>query len=98
MQPERNGKDKFINFIAFFALAIIAILIVIENFFPIIGIKIEGTFVSILRTLQSILILLTIGIAGYNYVKDKKKGWKIAYWIIVGIFVAAIVLIWINNK
>lgn len=98
MQPEKNGKDKIINFTAFFALAVIALLIVIENFFPIIGIKITGTFVSVLRTLQSVLILLTLGIAGYNFVKDKKKGWKIAYWIIVGIFVAAIVLIWINNK
>lgn len=97
MQPEKNGKEKIVNFTAFFALAIIALLIVIKNFFPIIGITVQGTFVNVLETLQNVLMLLTLGIAGFNFVKDKKKGWKIAYWIIIAIFVIATVLVWFKD-
>lgn len=94
----KNKNDNIVNFAAFFALAIIALLIVIENFFPVIGINITGTFVNVLRTLQSVLMLLTLGISGYNFVRGKKKGWKIAYLVIIVIFIAAVVLIWVNNK
>lgn len=97
MQPERNDREKIVNFTAFFALAIIALLIVIKNFFPIVGIEIKGTFVNVLETLQNVFMLLTLGIAGYSFVSGKKKGWKTAYWIIIAIFVVATVLIWFRK-
>ena len=97
MQPEDKDRAKIVNFTAFFALAVIALLIVIKNFFPIIGIEIKGTFVNVLETLQNVFILLTLGIAGYSFVCDKKKGWKTAYWIIIAIFVIATVLIWFRK-
>ena len=79
MKPSKTDKEVLVNCAAFFALAIIALLIVIENFFPIIGINITGAFLNVLRTLQSVLMLVTLGIAGYSFVKGKKKGWKISW-------------------
>lgn len=94
MKPTNSDRNAIVEFAAFFTLAIIALLIVIKNFFPIIGIEMKGTFINVLETLQSVLMLVTLGIAGFSFVNGKKKGWKIAYWIIIGIFVVATVLVW----
>ncbi|MDY6367743.1 MAG: hypothetical protein SPL13_04440 [Clostridia bacterium] len=94
MKPEKN--DKIINMLAFFTIAIIAILIVIMYFFPVIGIEVKGAFLSVLQTLQNVLILIVVGLAGFEFVRNRKKGWKIAYWIFIAIFVVATVFIWIQ--
>ena len=93
MKPQRN--DQIINTLAYFAIALIAILIVIQYFFPVIGIKIEGAFLHVLQTLQNVFILIVLGLAGYNFVNGKKKGWVISYWVFVIIFVVATIFIWI---
>ena len=93
MEPEKKSTTKLVNAFAFFTMAIIATLIILEN---VLGLT--GTFVYAMKTAESVLMLLTLGISAFNFVKDKEKGWKIAYWIIIAIYVAAIAFIWIFAK
>ena len=93
MKPQKN--DQLINTLAYFAIALIAILIVIQYFFPVIGIEIKGAFLHVLQTLQNVFILIVLGLAAYNFVNGKKKGWIISYWVFVIIFIVATIFIWI---
>ena len=90
----KKSDTKILNLLAFFALIIVAILIVVNNLLPIIGIEIKGALFNLLNTIKEIFILIIVGISAYNYVAGKTKGWTIAFWIAVIIFVVGVVLIW----
>ncbi len=89
-----NSNKNILNLFSFIALIIVAVLIVINNLLPIVGVNITGAFFSILNTIKEVLILIVVGISAYNFVAGKSKTYKIIYWIAIGLFIAGIILIW----
>ena len=83
-----------INFLSYIALVIIAVLIVLGNFLPIVGINVTGTLVNILNTVRNVLILLVIGVAAYNYLPGKPNWIRILFWVSIIVFIVGTVLIW----
>ena len=85
---------NILNLMAFVALIIVAVLIVVNKLLPIIGIETKGAFFNALETIQLLFTIIIIGISAYNFVANKGKGLKITYWVAVALFVASIVLLW----
>ena len=52
----KKTDSKILNFLAFFSLAIVAILIVVNNLLPLIGIEIRGALFNLLNTVKEIFI------------------------------------------
>ena len=93
----KNSNKNVFNLMSYVALIIIALLIVVDNFLPIIGVQFTGaigTFMNILETIKNLFILIVIGVAAYNFIGDKAKWVKVVYWIAVVVFIVGAVLAW----
>ena len=91
----KNSNKDLLNTLSYVALVIIAFLLVIRTFLPVLGVNISGALVSILETVQNVFIILVVGICAYNFTIGKAKWVKILFWVAVIIFVVATVLIWL---
>lgn len=89
-----KSNKSILNLFCFIALIIIAVLVLINNLLPIIGVNISGSFFSLLNTIKEIMILIVISLSAYNFVAGKTKAWRIIYWIAIALFIAGIILIW----
>ena len=92
----KKSNTSILNLFAFVALIALAILEVLTGLDGI-GVTIFGTgsvIISLLNTIKNVCVVIVIGILAYNFVAGKSKGFKIAYWICVVIFIAATVLMW----
>lgn len=90
----KKEDRNILNLLAFSALIIVALLIVVNNLLPIIGIDIGGPFFKLLSTIEKIFTVIVIGLSAYNFVAGKTKTFKIIYWVAVALFVVGIVLVW----
>lgn len=90
-----NSNKTLLNTLSFVALAIIALLILLCNILPLLGVTIGGPVINALETVKNILILIVIGICAYNFTVGKAKWIKILFWISVLIFVVGTVFIWV---
>ena len=90
----KDSKNT-LNALSFFALMIIAFLLLIERFLPIIGITIGGSFIGILDTIKDLFVLIVIGISAFNFAKNGKKNVKILFWVAVVVYIVATILFWI---
>lgn len=91
----KNSNKDLLNTLSYVALVIIAFLLVIRTFLPVLGVNISGALVSILETVQNVFIILVVGICAYNFTIGKAKWVNILFWVAVIIFVVATVLIWL---
>ena len=89
-----KSNKNILNLFCFIALIIIAILILINNLLPLVGVNVSGPFFSALNTIKEILILIVVGLYAYYFVAGKSKTWKIIYWIAIALFIVGIILIW----
>ena len=91
--PSRHSSftlGSLVNVLAFLALAAAAILLVIG---PILGFLLEGTPVmQALNLVAQYCLLAAIAIPGWFFVRGKRKGWKIAYFIFLAIYIAGTIL------
>ncbi len=85
-------NSKFLNFLAYTALIITGLLMFVNVFIPLVGIKIEGPLLSIFDFAKDMLVLIVMGAAAYRFTVGSKKWIKILFWISVIIFVTATVL------
>ncbi len=92
MNSERNSLLNFIAFIAVMVIAILEVFNVLAHFNVL---TVGGVIINILNTIKNLAIILVMGITAYKYASNRKKGVKIAYWIAVLIIVVATVLMWI---
>lgn len=93
MKDEGKQSNSFFNIISFFALVILAILVLV-NALNIFSEQVK----MVLETIKNVLILLIISVNAYKFVKGKAKGWKITYWISLLVFIAGTILIWFIKK
>ena len=84
---------SLVNVLAFCALAAAAILLVIG---PILKWILENTggavVMQALNLVSQYCLLAAIAIPGWFFVRGKRKGWKIAYFIFLAIYIAGTIL------
>ncbi len=94
-------KRDFQKICAFWGLAIAAVLFIVAAVINLIG-KFAGIFdsdigatiklvMNIFELLSKLFILLAVALPAYSYVRGKKKGWKIFYWIALAVYVLCVV-------
>jgi hypothetical protein len=89
-----SNKNSVINVLAFVALMIIAVLEILSGLSHL-GIDILGvTILAILSTVKNFCVILVIGVAAYDYISNKKHGYKIAFLIAVIVFLLGTVFAW----
>lgn len=96
-KQEKTSKpiftDKLINLLAFLALAAAAILLLIG---PILGWLLEKTGGMVIMQALSLVaqycLLAAIAIPGWRFVRGRGKGWKIAYFIFLAVYIAGTIL------
>ena len=88
----KNNNKKLLDTLSYFALIIIAVLIVITS--PLL--KVTGIISTVLKTIEKLLILIVVGFYAYNFASIAKRKWvKIIYWISIAIFIVGMVFLWI---
>ena len=90
----KNTKNT-LNVLSYVALVIIALLLVISRFLPIVGITISGPIVNLLSTVKDVFVLIVIGISAYNFTSGNVKWVKILFWVAIIVYIVATVLLWI---
>lgn len=81
---------SLVNVLAFCALAAAAILLVIG---PILKFLLEKTVImQALNLVSQYCLLAAIAIPGWFFVKGKRKGWKIAYFVFLAVYIAGTIL------
>lgn len=90
MKRELNTK-KFFNAMAFVALVIAGIVLVVSKILDIVGIDIK--ILGILNTIASVLAYVVTAVAAYYYVRTKRNiAWLIVYIVAVILVVVPLVL------
>ena len=94
--PSRRSSftlGSLVNVLAFLALAAAAILLVIG---PILKWILDntggGVVMQALNLVSQYCLLAAIAIPGWFFVRGKRKGWKIAYFIFLAIYIAGTIL------
>lgn len=93
VRTEHTAQINFVHLCAFLALMATAILLLVG---PIIQWILQNTnSMVILRALNMIAqfcMLVAIALPAWYFVRGKSKGWKIAYWVFLAIYIAATIL------
>lgn len=90
----RNSNKSLLSMLAYIAMIIFAVLLLISNVLPVIGLNIGGTLINVLNTVQNILILIVVGVSAYNFIQGKARWINVLYWIALVIFVVGTVFYW----
>lgn len=91
----KNSDKNILNILSYFALAIIALLLVVEYILPLIGIQLQGTLLNILNSVKNLFILIVVGINGYAFTEGKAKWIKILFWVAIVVIIVCTVLMWL---
>jgi len=91
----KKTNKGILNLLSYIALVAIGLLIILQNFLPIIHVIISGGLVNLLETVKNILVLIVIGCTAYNFTSGRKQWVKILFWVAVAIFVVGTILMWI---
>ncbi|MCD8295039.1 MAG: hypothetical protein LUE27_07350 [Clostridia bacterium] len=97
--PEARQKRDMQKTVAFWGLAIAAILFVVyavmNMIYKFAGLTFDSnTFnlvMNIFGIISKIFILLAVALPAYSYVRGRKRGWKIFYWIALIIYAVCVV-------
>ena len=90
----KNTNNNLLRTLAYVAMIIFALLLLISNVLPVIGLNIGGKLISFLNTVQNLLILIVVGVSAYNFMQGKAKWVKVLYWIALVVFVVGTVFYW----
>lgn len=88
----RSNFTGVVRVAAFIALAIAALFMVLDFIFTLVGGNL-GSIASFMRLIRDIGVGIAIGLAAYDFVKNKKQIWRIIYWICIVVYVVFLVLI-----
>ena len=85
-----NGnKNDFVRGCAFWGILITAIIFVVGGILRWIGIA--EKIVSLIDLGAKIALLIAIAIPAFDWVRYKKTGWKVVYWIALAVYVFGVV-------
>ena len=86
----KSEKNAFVRLCCMVALILAAVLILIFNVLPHIGLSIGGPVVRVLNFVKDIALLLGIAFGAYSFCRGR-KGWVITFWIAVVLYLASAV-------
>lgn len=83
------------KFCAFWGLVFAAVAGIVSFFFWLLvkcGVSISwsGTVISICNLLSMLGMLIGIGLAAWQYVRGKRKVWKVIYWVAMVLYVLGV--------
>ncbi len=85
-----NGnKNDFTRGCAFWGILVTAVLFVVGGILTWCGVN--SQIVNIFELLAKIALLVAVALPAYDWVKYKKTGWKVTYWIALVIYVFGVV-------
>ena len=76
MNSERSGLINFVAFVAIMVIALLEVFSVLAHFNVL---TVGGTLINVLNTIKNVAVILVMGITAYKYASNRKKGVKIAY-------------------
>ena len=85
-----NGnKNEFVRACAFWGILIAATVFVVGGILRWVGIG-ENIF-GILELVAKVALLIAVAIPAYDWIKYKKVGWQVVYWIVLVIYIFGVV-------
>ena len=82
-----NGnKNEFVRACAFWGILIAAVVFVIGGILQWVG-GISAAIIGILDLVAKIALLIAVAIPAYDWIKYKKVGWKVVYWIALVVYI-----------
>ena len=84
-----KNKNDFVRACAFWGILIAATVFVTGGILRWVGIG-EG-IISILDLVAKLALLVAVAIPAYDWVKYKKTGWKVVFWIVLAVYVFGVV-------
>lgn len=88
-RSEGAAKNSLVRICCYVALILAALLILVYNVLPLIGVKIGGTILNALSLIKDIALLLGIGFGAYSFAASHGKVAKIIFWIALVVYVAS---------
>ena len=90
----KNSNTNILSMLSYVAMIILALLLLISNVLPMIGLNIGGAFINVLNTIQNVLVLIVVGVSAYNFVQGRAKWVNVLYWVAVIVFIVGTVFFW----
>ena len=84
-----NGKNEFVRACAFWGIVIAAVVFVIGGILRWVGIG--ENIIGILDLVAKVALLIAVAIPAYDWIKYKKVGWRVTYWIALVVYVFGVV-------
>lgn len=93
VRSEHTAQVNFVHLCAFLALMATAILLCVGPILKwILDNQVGRTILQVLNMLSQYCLLIAIALPAWYFVRGKRKGWKIAYWIFLAIYIAGTIL------
>ena len=84
-----GNKNDFTRACAFWGILVTAILFVVSGILNWCGVGAQ--IVNIFYLLAKIALLIAVALPAYDWVRYRKTGWKVVYWIALVIYVFGVV-------
>ena len=88
-RTEGAAKRDLVKLCCFIALILAAVLILISNVLPLLGVEIGGPVIGALNLIKDIALLLGIVFSAFAFARSAGKGAVIVFWVAVAIYVAS---------
>ncbi|MBS6464282.1 MAG: hypothetical protein KH436_05055 [Firmicutes bacterium] len=88
-----ESKKGVFNLFSYIALILAALLLVVYNLLPLVGVNVGGTFFGVLAMIKDVLMVIVVGYFAYYFAYSTKgKAWKIIFWIALVLYIAGVIL------
>ncbi|MCD8307758.1 MAG: hypothetical protein LUD51_06010 [Clostridia bacterium] len=98
---EAREKRDLQKTVAFWGLALAAITFIVAAIINLVN-RFAGIFdgdlgatlklvMNIFELLSKVFILLAVALPAYSYVRGRKRGWKIFYWVALAVYILCVV-------
>ena len=88
-RTQRTATFNLVHLCAFLALAAAAIILLIG---PLLRETGGGVIVTALNMVAQYCLLIAIAIPAWMFVRGKRKGWKIFYFVVLAVYIAGTIL------
>lgn len=91
-RTEGQARRDFIKLCCFITLILAAVLILVDNLLPLVGVDVSGMLFNVLRLIKDIALLLGIIFGAFSFARAHGKTWVIIFWIAVVLYVASAIM------
>ena len=88
-RSEREAKTSLVKLCCYVALILAALLILVTNVLPLLGLNIGGPILGAIVLVRDIALLLGIAFGAYSFACSSGKAAIIIYWIAIAVYVAS---------